>query len=83
MKNLLANILFSPTVALVAAALVLAITVSSLAVIRFAHGADKREEFRDKNGFYQGSAVTHGNTTTYRDKNGFYQGTVTRTTPKK
>ena len=68
---------------LVAAALFFAIAVAIIAITTHSAGAaDKREEFRDKNGFYQGSAVTHGNTTTYRDKNGFYQGTVTRTTPR-
>jgi len=36
MQRLMANILFSPTVALVAVTLVLAITVSSLALIRYA-----------------------------------------------
>ena len=50
--------------------------------VHVAGAADRREEFRDKNDHFQGSAVTTGNTTTYRDKNGFYQGTVTRTTPR-
>jgi hypothetical protein len=64
-------------------ALVWAIALVLIMLTVYSAGAaDKREEFRDKNGFYQGSAVTHGNTTTYRDKNGFYQGTVTRTNPR-
>jgi hypothetical protein len=67
----------------IAATLFFAIAVAIIAITTHSAGAaDKREEFRDKNGFYQGSAVTHGNTTTYRDKNGFYKGTVTRTNPR-
>ena len=36
----------------------------------------ERTEFRDRNGWFTGKAITRGDKTTFYDRNGFYQGTM-------
>jgi len=36
----------------------------------------ERTEFRDRNGWFTGKAITRGNKTAFYDRNGFYQGTM-------
>jgi len=39
------------------------------------HSAE-RTEFRDRNGWYTGKAITRNDKTAFYDRNGFYQGTM-------
>ena len=68
-------------VILVAITLILGITVATLAAIRYAPG-EERQEFRDRNGQFLGTAVTRNGRTEYRDKNGWFQGSTTTTVNK-
>ena len=37
---------------------------------------EERTEFRDRNGWFTGKAITRGDRTAFYDRNGFYQGTM-------
>jgi len=38
--------------------------------------SEQRTQFRDRNGWFTGKAITRGDKTTFYDRNGFYQGTM-------
>jgi transposase-like protein len=68
-------------VVFVVVALILAIAFISMTLIRRA-GAEERQEFRDRNGQFQGTAITRNGRIEYRDRNGWFQGSKTTTVNK-
>jgi hypothetical protein len=50
----------------------------ALAIVTTVAYAEERTTFTDRNGHFDGSAITHGNKTDFYDRRGFYEGTTTR-----
>jgi opacity protein-like surface antigen len=49
-----------------------------MAVTTVSSAAAQQQSFRDANGHFSGSAITHGNSTSFYDRNGSFSGSAIR-----